>query len=361
MRKKIYIFGAHSRARTLWVYLQYLHPEIELEAYLYDKNEENPAQIDGIPVQDLRRQPCLHTENPVYIATRGMHHPQVAAKLKDLGVEKIYPVTVELDMELRNQFLKRYLADMGQKFIKIENLKPEETQERKGPSRAVYVAKSIFDSALQHDYVLAPYEKEIQVGAALTKERLYPGILTDDGGENISARNRQYCELTALYWLWKHAEEEIVGLVHYRRHFILPKDWLTRMQEYDVDVILPTPLYVTPSIEGNYKSRHDPLDWDFLMELLMESQRETGQEAKNFFAGNLYSPCNMFIMKREILNQFCSWLFPIVEAVVAHGGQKEDPYLNRYPGFLSERLLSFYFGRKSSGYKVVYADKNFLF
>lgn len=66
-------------------------------------------------------------------------------------------------------------------------------------------------------------------------------------------------------------------------------------------------------------------------------------------------------MKRKVLNQFCSWLFPIVEAVVAHGGQKEDPYLNRYPGFLSERLLSFYFGRKSSGYKVVYADKNFLF
>lgn len=360
MRRKIYIFGAHSRAWTLWVYLRHLQPELGLEAYLYDNAEENPAQIEGAPVLKLGSGSCLHTEYPVYIATRRMHHSRIAAKLTGLGFERICPVTVELDMELRNQFLKQYLADAGQEFVKIDNLKAGECQEGEGQSQAVYVAKSIFDSALQQDYVLAPYEKEIQVGAALTRERLYPGILTDDAGENISARNRQYCELTALYWIWKHAKEDIVGLAHYRRHFLLPKDWPTRMREYDVDVILPTPLYVAPSIEGNYKSRHDPLDWDFLMEFLMESQRETGREAKKFFAGNLYSPCNMFIMKRKVLNQFCSWLFPILETVVAHGGEKEDSYLNRYPGFLSERLITFYFGRESSGYKVVYADKNFL-
>lgn len=37
MRNKLYIFGAHSRARTLEVYLQELYSDVKVEAFLYDK------------------------------------------------------------------------------------------------------------------------------------------------------------------------------------------------------------------------------------------------------------------------------------------------------------------------------------
>ena len=36
-------------------------------------------------------------------------------------------------------------------------------------------------------------------------------------GDNIDNRNPYYCELTGLYYLWKHCDDEIVGLEHYRR------------------------------------------------------------------------------------------------------------------------------------------------
>lgn len=68
----------------------------------------------------------------------------------------------------------------------------------------------------------------------------------------------------------------------------------------------------------------------------------------------------MFIMKKSVLDDLCTWLFPILDAVAEHGGQKEDNYLNRYPGFISERLITFFFEKNREKYKVVYADKNFL-
>lgn len=224
----------------------------------------------------------------------------------------------------------------------------------------IYVASSIFDKPLQTEYILKKDETVIQVGAALTNERITEDVITDCEGDNISAKNKQYCELTGLYWLWKHAKEDYIGLVHYRRHFLLPEDWLERVGKNDVDVILPVPLFVAPSIEENYKSRHIPEDWDFLMKYFEEQLPEELEAAQKIFKGGLYSPCNMFIMKRHVLNDLCSWMFPIIDAVVEHGGEKEDNYMNRYPGFISERLITYFFESKRDKYNIVYANKNFL-
>lgn len=71
--------------------------------------------------------------------------------------------------------------------------------------------------------------------------------------------------------------------MYYRRHFILPEDWLKRMQENHMDVILPVPLYVAPSLAENYKSRHAPSDWEYMMECLKERSTLEYEEAKAFF------------------------------------------------------------------------------
>ena len=35
-KRKVYIAGAHSRGRTLRAYLEYLYPDLEVEAFLVD-------------------------------------------------------------------------------------------------------------------------------------------------------------------------------------------------------------------------------------------------------------------------------------------------------------------------------------
>lgn len=41
--------------------------------------------------------------------------------------------------------------------------------------------------------------RTLHVGRALSQDLGYTG---DDTGDNISLKNRNYCELTGLYWLW---------------------------------------------------------------------------------------------------------------------------------------------------------------
>ena len=350
----IYIFGAHSRARTFATYWKNLEPEKPIEAFLVDNDEPNEATVDGVPVVRLTDGVSLKEGYPVYLAVRSVSHKRITEHLRRFGTKTIIPVSVELDIHLRNRYLRQYYAKKGELFRKIDDKK-------EGISVCVYAVRSIHDQPLvDTTYQFPMYEKTIQVGAALSEQRLSECDCYDDVGENISSRNQQFCEETALYWLWKHATEDIVGLVHYRRHFTLPDDWVERMEEREIDLILPTPLYVGPNVGENFRYRHDATHWDFMMGYLRGRSVEEYESAAAYFSESFYSPCNMFIMRRKVLVKFCQWLFPILFAVADHGGQMEDRYQNRYPAFLGERLLSWYFGRYREQYRVVYADKNFL-
>lgn len=41
-------------------------------------------------------------------------------------------------------------------------------------------------------------------------------------------------------------------------------------------------------------------------------------------------------------------------------GTIEDNYQNRYPGFLSERLITYYFHRNVDEFRICYADESFF-
>ena len=358
---EMYIFGASSRARTLKEYMSVLYPDTPIEAFLVDDSGENEEYLDGIQVCILSEMQNIDKTVPVYIATRGVYHEKIKKVLQSRGMQCIIPVTVELDIKLRNEYLRKHFHEHGRAWVTIDDIcADDEGITENNKTAGIYVAHSIYDKPLQSKYELTKDERLIQVGAALTKERISEGVLTDCEGDNISSKNRQYCELTGIYWIWKHAAEDYLGLAHYRRHFLLPSDWVKRMEQYGIDVILPVPLYVSPNLEDNFKSRHIADDWDFMMMYFKEKMPDKYERIKEILHGSLYSPCNMFVIRRDVLNDLCQWLFPILNAVVEHGGEKEDAYMNRYPGFISERLITLFFELNREKYKVVYANKNFI-
>ena len=73
--------------------------------------------------------------------------------------------------------------------------------------------------ALTHKKFEVPQDKMYQPLQVGREEKEDLGYLCDNTGDNISAENCYYSELTGLYWIWKNVDDAYKGLVHYRRYF----------------------------------------------------------------------------------------------------------------------------------------------
>jgi hypothetical protein len=87
--------------------------------------------------------------------------------------------------------------------------------------------------ALTHKKFEVPQDKmyqPLQVGRE-GKEDL--GYLCDNTGDNISAENCYYSELTGLYWIWKNVHAyKYVGTCHYRRYLLNEQEKIFTETEY---------------------------------------------------------------------------------------------------------------------------------
>ncbi len=340
--------------------------------FIYDNDEVNPAKIDGVPVVKVSypvKCDGVDLNAKVYIATRGDYHLGIKDRLRGVGFRDIECVTPELDILLRNPYIERKFREKGKDFCKInadDRSTGTDVKTSESGKACIYIAKTPGDGEFETPVPLKPYESIIQAGCALTDARLPEARFFDNevkipGGADISCRNTQCCELTALYWIWKNGADDFAGIEHWRRRFLLPDDWTGLMERDGIDVILPVPLCVMPSLEENFKGRHVPKVWDTAMEILGEVHPDEYERAVSYFGENsLYSPCNMLIARKAVLDDYCAWMFPVVLELNDRIGEIADRYQNRYPGFVSERLLTYFFDSGSDKYKTAYADKSFL-
>ena len=154
------------------------------------------------------------------------------------------------------------------------------------------------------------------------------GYFGDDNGYSISEKNKNYSELTALYWIWKNSKEDYVGLVHYRRYFTNKKGIQTylnrdidfiKINEKEIrrtlkkyDIIVPRKVRVEESIYKNYESSHFIKDLILTKNIIKDKYPKFIKSFDKVLNGNKMNPYNMFITRKEIIDSYCEWLFDIL-------------------------------------------------
>ncbi|MEY2371395.1 DUF4422 domain-containing protein [Lysinibacillus capsici] len=238
--------------------------------------------------------------------------------------------------------------------------------------------------------------KPLQVGASITDIDL--GFLKDNTGDNISNKNATFCELTALYWMWKnYSHLNYLGLFHYRRQMILKnqeafkgdqwglvpftivnysldavgldEEHLTQsISEYDI--ILPERWDVRLGGFINMYQQYEASNHHFIEHLdiaIKIIEKKYPEFTESMYKSLVSTNClftNIFIMKYELLDDYCNWLFPILFEVEANvDSSNYSTQEKRYIGFLSERLFNIYFNwlvERKKYLKVKYAKRSFL-
>lgn len=200
----------------------------------------------------------------------------------------------------------------------------------------------------------------IQCGKALTDIQM--SELTDDVGDNISEKNGNYCECTALYWAWKNGwamDSDYIGLRHYRRRLRITDEQLQQLSENGIDMVLMEPTYIE-SISGHFlKGACGKKDWDVLRQAIKAIMPEYYESFINFENQHMVCQCNLFVMRRKLFDEYAEYLFSILDWIDNYYSllvERNDRYL----GYLAECLTSLFAMHNRDRLKLVFADMEIL-
>lgn len=195
------------------------------------------------------------------------------------------------------------------------------------------------------------------------------GYIGDNTGNNISAKNSSWSELTGLYWGWKNLDCDYMGLVQYRRHFMLKKkkgifeSILTQEEAVRLldkaDIILPIKRnYRIMTLEEHFSGYSFSSDFGFvnLRKVIHSISPGYDKAVDTVMKRRSGHMCNMFIMEKSLLNEFCEWEFSILNALEKIIGDDN----RRIIGYFAEHMLDIWIEKNGYPYiecKVALLDR----
>jgi lipopolysaccharide biosynthesis glycosyltransferase len=184
------------------------------------------------------------------------------------------------------------------------------------------------------------------------------------------------CEVTAQYWAWKNIDAKYIGFCHYRRYFnfsvnkykenpygeiidgyidgysqqkygLLDENMRPVIENYD---LIHSPVYDLRTMPGKFSTPYEQYDaapklhiedLEACAAITKQMYPEYAEDVDSYLQGHKSSFCNMYIMKKDLFDEYADWLFPILMKCI-----ETADYTNysveslRTPGHLAERLFN---------------------
>lgn len=427
--EKILIFGGHLIAKDLYQYLKFHHMEKKVIGFAVSAMTNNPSYIEGLPVKQIEEYTGIRKDVLILLAAPEKFFMEIEAHLHKQGYSNIMEVGNFGLAMLENQDAISYLqknypwmdavqdknealcveVKIQQNRMKLmplaaypingktmECLKSIE-QDRwiyevldsendpvyrnnglpcrcSGSERAkfeVYVVHSPKDFVTVWKNSYQAWERPILGGAVFSDEEIYApeGELTDgygdNRGEHISEKNREYAEITAVYWVWKNSDAEYKGISHYRRRYLLDEKVIMEIIEEKYDVVATVPRLVIPNVRIWFSkvSGLSEQDIDLVEEAVCELYPDYKEDMKRFLSGNVLYPNNMIIAATDIYDAYCTWLFSILDFIDTEDVYQKMRKKQRYAAYAAELLTSLFlmhhrkdYYKKSVDYQLLSMD-----
>lgn len=356
---RLVIYGAQGVALGAYKAIKTVFPNKEVECFLVTSMGNNAPVLGGIPVRGLADFVSGMTQEEkdnveVLIGTPENVMPAIEAELEETGLHNYIRLT-----SIRWAYMQR------DAFLKSGEYMPLSAYPVgcHKASLEVYKMSHYKDKELSTVWTDPSYIKKLQVGGALTDEKV--AELNDAAGDNISEKNGNYSELTGLYWIWKNALPELedgsyCGLAHYRRMLELSEDDLLRLADNDIDVVLPYPMPYEPNIEAHHLRYLSESEWNAVLQALEELQPEYAKAFKEILKQGYFYNYNVILAKKDVLDNYCSWLFPLLFRIEEINDPNKEKEPNRYMGYVGETLETLYFMYNKNGLNVSHAGCRFL-
>lgn len=193
------------------------------------------------------------------------------------------------------------------------------------------------------------------------------GYAKDNTGDNISLKNPKYCELTGLYWAWKNLDADYLGLAHYRRHFagksldkkifnrcIKGEELLPQLDTYSVFVPKKRNYYIE-TLYSHYAHTHYASQLDETRVVLQEKYPEYVASFDRVTKRTYGYMFNMMILRKDLMNDYCTWLFDILFELENRLGEMEKElsfFQGRFYGRVSEIIFNVWLDKQLRDGKI---------
>ena len=169
--------------------------------------------------------------------------------------------------------------------------------------------------------------------------------------------------MTGLYWAWKNLEVDYLGLVHYRRYFtenvkryyeginidkvVLTKEQIDSLLNENQVIVPKKRNYYIETLYSHYDHTFDGMHLDIARKIIADQTPEYLNAFDLVMKQTSGYMFNMFIMPKTLVNEYCEWLFKILNGLYEQIDISNcTPFEARLFGRVSELLFNVWLNKK---------------